>query len=187
MAAWSDADKSPLRRLMKSPKSLESQIHELPGHTVDCARAYARLMRLPPKPRARSAIRARIVTLMKDKIPRTTLEITRELKVEKKKVRDLLAILIDAGEVHLTGEHGRYHAAYYKVGPTPPGMPTRTRPGSGDRGAARRIAEAESETEEEAERRLDEAYRSQARWWPRADPVVVVAMSSMVRAGRGAE
>jgi hypothetical protein len=161
-------------------------MHRLPGRSIDCAYAHVRSMKLPRKPRARTLIRAKILEVMKDGRPRTMAQIREHVSAEKKVVRDLVACLTAADELHLTGEYGRYHAAFYKGGATPAGTPKVTRARTADRGAARRAAVAESESEEEAERRLDMAYRSHARWWPHADSLVVQSMHAMVLTGRTA-
>jgi hypothetical protein len=181
---WSPQEKRTLKSIWKKAATVESQMSRLPGRTVECAYTMARLLELPVKPRARTLIRAAILKLMKDGQPRTTAQIRESVRADKKVVRDLIASLTAAGELHLTGEYGRYHAAFHKAGQAPADAPALTRARTGDRGAARRAAIAESETEEEVERRLDMAYRSPARWWPSADALVVQSIHAMVAAGR---
>ncbi|NUX55939.1 hypothetical protein [Paraburkholderia youngii] len=183
--AWTKEEKRTLKRIWKSPKPLESHIHLLPGRSVDCARKYGQNIGLPPKPRAHTASRERILELMKDGVARTGLEIATAIDLDRKTVRDLLVSLIELDKAHLTGDYGPYNAAYYQYGPTPEDKPKLTRARPKPRGEARRRALAHAQTEDELERLLDDAHRSTGKWWPHADPVVVAAFGAMVRMGCG--
>jgi hypothetical protein len=185
-AAWTKEEKRILKRIWKSPKSLECHIHQLPGRSVDCARTYGRKMGLPLKPRAHTATRERIIEFMNDGIARTALEIARVLKLDRRTVRELLMSFVAVDKMHLTGECGPYRAAYYRSGPTPPGKPKLIRSRATPKSEALRRALEGANSEKEIDRLLDEAYRSQAGWWPRADRLILDAMSSMVRSGREA-
>jgi hypothetical protein len=184
---WSLQEKQTLEAIWKSTASVDSQMSRLPGRSTETAYVVARSIGLPPKPRARTLLRKEIAEFMKDSQPRTASEVATCLSGETKVVRDVLREFVTVDAMHITVELGRYNAAMYRNGPAPAGQPKQPSDRRGARAAcAKRCAVEQSETEEEMERRLDAAYRSPARWWPHADPLVVQSMNAMVAAGMAA-
>lgn len=131
----------------------------------------------------------RIEALMADGLARSALEVSQAIDAEKKYVRSVFADLVREGSAYIESYRGANHTMFYKMGEgenaerpvnkTPEHKLAKSR-------VKNRMIRSNTPRKRLADRDLDELRRTSAYWWPRADPVVVSAMSAMVRAGRSA-
>lgn len=181
---WTLPELKMLADAYASHAPLSELIHLFGGRSIDTVRAKARKEGL-----VHQSLPARIRELMTPQagsapIARTAAEVAVLLGVDKKPVRDVLNAMIKSEAAHIVDYRGSYHEIVYIDGPgeNVPKPCSSTPDACRKRFIARQAASVEpSDTE------LDEIYRTDGKWWPRADPVIVSSINAMVHAGRRAQ
>lgn len=97
---WSEEDKAILRDIWASPEPIESQVHRLPGRTVDHLRQKANALKLGSKPRGSQGWK-RIRAALQGGALLTTQAIADIVHLSGQQVRELLDAAVLRGEVHV--------------------------------------------------------------------------------------
>lgn len=185
MPKWTEEESLILVEIFGSPETFDEQAYKLPNKSVECIQQTGRirgLRKVMPLP-APEQVRA----LMADGVCRTTREIFEQSGLTMGCTRDVLRLLRKSHDIHVVD---------WARGPTAPVFAwgagedaTRPEPTTlqAYRNRRRAIRALEKDGFDEiADEVLDAQFKSKAEWWPRADLVVVEAMTAMVHAGRAA-
>lgn len=128
-----------------------------------------------------------IRSLMSDGVPRSAPEIAALIGSQKKYVRSIFTDLVANGEAHIESYRGTYSTMYFLLSPGTNAVKPESRTPEHILARARthnRRQRAEGSLHRLDYKALDELYRASAAWWPKGDPVVIGAVSAMVRCGR---
>jgi hypothetical protein len=168
---WSPEEIETLRQIMSSGMSLKKNMHLLPGRSYGSAGQQCTKYGIK-----HASVETRVLRVMADGKTRLATKLAAEIGASRTSVSDVLHDLSMPGDeqrVHVCGftEGGRPHLIYV-IGR---GVNEQTRAP-----ARKKPIEIDDEAE------LDRLYRSNAAWWPHADPVVIASINAMVHAGRAA-
>lgn len=182
---WTEADKKRLAAIYASGKKIKDHVGQFPGRSLDTIRHKANELGLKSE---RLSVIDQLRKLMADGEPRTAKQLAGLVDAAKKSIRDVMVQLVQAGEAHIEGYTGSYYEMIFKWGPGVNAVKQIAVTAAAERVAAvRAVRQPIQKPVRDAaaiERRLDSRYRSDAAWWPKADPVVVNAMKAMVGAGK---
>lgn len=167
---WTNEEIETMAEILMSGKSLKRNMHRLPGRSYSAAstKCLDAGIRYPK-------VIERVSDLMEDGKQRTAMEIAKLLSIPRKRVADALRHAVRPGDrqsMHVCGMSANRKHLLFVIGE---GVNFNASP-----------EEIAKQIEADDEREQDRRYRSQAKWWPRADVVVVEAMNAMVHAGRTA-